>query len=63
MEHGMSNLWNKIRKVELANKWGICPYCPFHGGENSGRRVKRGVRKPKNKNMDRETIRLIREEE
>lgn len=56
MEHGGNNNYKKIRKLELVNEEGLCPYCPFHGGENSRRWIKRGTQKPKYKNINRSTV-------
>lgn len=34
------------RKLSICRKTRKCSYCPMHGGENVGKRSKRGDQKP-----------------
>ena len=57
MTHGGGHTWSRTRKKQLVNDTGKCPYCGWHSGENARGWTKHGKRKPKYKNIDRQTIR------
>lgn len=39
------SVYRRLLKNYLVKKYCICPYCPFHGGENSSRRIERNWKK------------------
>lgn len=48
---GNSSRAEKLKyRNAICKKTGKCSYCPMHGGENVGKRSKRGDKKPKYKN-------------
>lgn len=48
-----SSYYKKLLRRNLEKSEGLCPVCPLQGGENSKRKGRHGVKKPKYKDKAR----------
>ena len=44
-----SSVYKKARKTHICIESGKCTICPMHSGENTSRKPKHGVKKPRKK--------------